>query len=140
MLALIIVIIVIAVYVYMVTHQQSYTDGVWSADRVFMRSQNLAICRFYIVGNRAVILMSDAEGTIYDSAYAFICTPMYRSWLAPFTGVVYYKLDVPGTIFTDMHITINTITNQMVMKNGDICVTMYKNGEESINYFRELAA
>ncbi len=123
----------------MLAQRQSYTDGVWCADRVFMRSQDMSICRFYIVGDRAVVLVSDSAGVVYDSAYTFSCKQQARSWLSPFTGIAYYTISIPGTIFTNMRAVINTVTNQMIMTNRDICVTMYKNGEESMNYFRELA-
>lgn len=139
MLAICVVIVVIILYVYMLSRCQSYTDGVWCADRTFMRSQEMSICRFYIVGDRVVVLVSDAEGVVYDSVYKFSCKPSARGWLSPFTGIAYYTINIPGTIFTNMRAVINIVTNQMVMTNSDICVTMYKNGEESMNYFRELA-
>jgi hypothetical protein len=139
MWALFIVVLLIAAYVYMIYRQPAHPDGVWNAARGFMRSQSLNICRLYIVADNVVILMNDEDGTIYDDAYKFQCRKIYKTWLAPFTGLAYYKVNIPGTIFTNMDVVINIASHQMLMQNAEWSVILYKNGEDSMEYFKDLS-
>jgi elongation factor Tu len=87
-------------------------------------------------GDNAGLLLRGIEKTQIRRGMV-LCKPGSITPHTEFKGEVYVLSKEEGGRHTPF---FNTITNQMVMKNGDICVTMYKNGEESINYFRELAA
>ena len=140
MLSLLVLAITLILYFYMLYRQPAYLDGVWIADKKFMQSQQLSVCRFYIVGDKATIVMADAVGTIYDDVYDIHHRRQYRSWLAPFTGAMHYTINIPNTMFAGMSAHLLTDAGYMVLSNADIRVPLYKHNEESANYFRQLAA
>ena len=140
MLSILVAVLALLIYFYMLYRQPAYLDGVWVADKKFVQSQQLSVCRFYIIGDKATIVMADAVGTIYDDVFDIQHRRRYRSWLSPFTGRMHYTVNIPDTMFANMSATLNTETGQLVLANTDICIALYKNNEESANYFKQLAA